>query len=86
MKELSQPGASGVDLGWKQNGERDIKETMDSEVSITLGTALRWLWSYPIVNEDTHCAVLMDPVKGRFIYAGKFPVLSAEEENILWEH
>jgi hypothetical protein len=86
VKESSQPGASGVHLRWKQNGEKNIKETMDSEVSITLGTALRWLWSYPIVNEDTHYAVLMDPVKGRFIYAGKFPVLSAEEENILWEH
>jgi hypothetical protein len=84
--EPSRPGGPQLDLRWKQNGKKSINENMNSNVSITLGTALRWLWSYPIVNEDTHYAVLMDPVKGRFIYAGKFPVLSSEEEDVLWKH
>ena len=86
VKESSQSGGQPLQLSWKQNREKSAKEDLDSEASITLGTALRWLWSYPIVNEDTHYAVLMDPTKGKFVYAGKFPVLSPEEEHILWEH
>ncbi|KAJ5851330.1 uncharacterized protein N7529_010715 [Penicillium soppii] len=80
VTESSQSGTKALHMK-----KTSIEENQEPEVSITLGTALRWLWSYPIVNEDTHYAVLMDPVKGRFKYAGKFPVLSAEEEDLLWE-
>ncbi|CAI7571001.1 unnamed protein product [Penicillium viridicatum] len=57
-------------LTWKRNTK--IREE-ESEVSVTLGTVLGWLCSDPIVNEDTHYAVLMDPVEGRFLYSGQFP-------------
>lgn len=50
-----------------------MKEDPESEVSVTLGTVLGWLCSNPIVNEDTHYAVLMDLVEDRFIYSGQFP-------------
>jgi hypothetical protein len=61
-----------------------VEPGADLEMSITQDTALRWLWSYPIVNEDTHYAVLMNPVEGNFIYAGLFPVIQdgdGTEEN-----
>ncbi|KAJ5775194.1 uncharacterized protein N7511_000205 [Penicillium nucicola] len=56
----------------------------EPEIAITQDTALRWLWSYPIVNEDTHYSVLMDPVEGSFIYAGLFPVLPEGDGEIPW--
>ncbi|OQE24976.1 hypothetical protein PENFLA_c009G06108 [Penicillium flavigenum] len=59
-------------LKWKRNTKMGWKDP-ESEVSVTLGTVLGWLCSDPIVNEDTHYAVLMDPVEGRFIYSGQFP-------------
>ncbi|KAJ5470009.1 hypothetical protein N7530_007366 [Penicillium desertorum] len=59
-------------LKWKRNTKMGWEDP-ESEVSVTLGTVLGWLCSDPIVNEDTHYAVLMDPVEGRFIYSGQFP-------------
>ncbi|KAJ5146383.1 uncharacterized protein N7515_000947 [Penicillium bovifimosum] len=60
-------------LRWKRNTEGEYPPESETEVSATLGTVLGWLCADPIVNRDTHYAVLMDPVEGRFIYAGQFP-------------
>jgi hypothetical protein len=71
-------------LRQRQDTSSGVEPGADLEMSITQDTALRWLWSYPIVNEDTHYAVLMNPVEGNFIYAGLFPVIQdgdGTEEN-----
>ncbi|KAJ5795174.1 hypothetical protein N7457_001773 [Penicillium paradoxum] len=73
VKEAALPQRQPTHLRWKRNTDMGWQDPSESEVSITLGTMLGWLCSYPIVNEDTHYAVLMDPAEGRFIYAGKFP-------------
>ncbi|CAI7595173.1 unnamed protein product [Penicillium discolor] len=64
------PRSQAMHLKWKRN--TNIREE-ESEVSVTLGTVLGWLCSDPIVNEDTHYAVLMDPAEGKFLYSGQFP-------------
>ncbi|KAJ5958194.1 uncharacterized protein N7479_005344 [Penicillium vulpinum] len=71
IKEVAIPRSQSIHLKWKRNTK--IGEDLESKVSVTLGTVLGWLCSDPIVNEDTHYAVLMDPVEGRFIYSGQFP-------------
>ncbi|CRL30604.1 unnamed protein product [Penicillium camemberti] len=71
VKNDALPRSQAMHLKWKRNTK--IREE-ESEVSVTLGTVLGWLCSDPIVNEDTHYAVLMDPVEGRFLYSGQFPV------------
>ncbi|KAJ5416704.1 uncharacterized protein N7487_000254 [Penicillium crustosum] len=70
VKNDSLPRSQAMHLKWKRNTK--IREE-ESEVSVTLGTVLGWLFSDPIVNEDTHYAVLMDPIQGRFLYSGQFP-------------
>ncbi|CAI7596871.1 unnamed protein product [Penicillium crustosum] len=70
VKNDSLPRSQAMHLKWKRNTK--IREE-ESEVSVTLGTVLGWLCSDPIVNEDTHYAVLMDPIQGRFLYSGQFP-------------
>ncbi|CAI7626145.1 unnamed protein product [Penicillium glandicola] len=71
VKNASLPHSRPIHLEWKRN--TTMGDDSESEVSVTLGTVLGWLCSDPIVNEDTHYAVLMDPVEGRFIYSGQFP-------------
>ncbi|KAK4868778.1 hypothetical protein LT330_006980 [Penicillium expansum] len=75
VKNAALPHSQPVHLKWKRN--TNIGEDPESEVSVTLGTVLGWLCSDPIVNEDTHYAVLMDPAEGRFIYSGQFPANSS---------
>jgi hypothetical protein len=67
-------GTHSMQLRKRQDMPSGVEPGTELEMSITQDTALRWLWSYPIVNEDTHYAVLMDPVEGNFIYTGLFPV------------
>jgi hypothetical protein len=72
IKNAAVPRSESIHLTWKRNTKAGWEDGA-SEVSVTLGTVLGWLCSNPIVNEDTHYAVLMDPVEGRFIYSGQFP-------------
>ena len=67
-------GTHSMQLRKRQDMPSGVEPGTELEMSITQDTALRWLWSYPIVNEDTHYAVLMDPVEGNCIYTGLFPV------------
>ncbi|KAJ5462744.1 hypothetical protein N7475_007688 [Penicillium sp. IBT 31633x] len=85
IKETSLPRSRPIHLRWKRNTEMGWEDPPGSEVSITLGTVLSWLFAYPIVNEDTHYAVLMDPVEGRFIYAGQFPASTGSHEHVFLE-
>lgn len=43
-----------------------------SEVAITPQEALQWLTTYPVVNEDTHYAALMDPAEGKIIWVSQY--------------
>ncbi|KXG49645.1 uncharacterized protein PGRI_056130 [Penicillium griseofulvum] len=72
VKNAAVPRSESIHLTWKRNTKVGWEDGA-SEVSVTLGTVLGWLFSNPIVNEDTHYAVLMDPAEGRFIYSGQFP-------------
>ncbi|KAJ5365802.1 hypothetical protein N7517_008688 [Penicillium concentricum] len=72
VKNAAVPRSQSIHLEWKRNTKVGWEDGA-SEVSVTLGTVLGWLCSDPIVNGDTHYAVLMDPVEGRFIYSGQFP-------------
>ncbi|KAJ5317990.1 hypothetical protein PENANT_c004G10089 [Penicillium antarcticum] len=73
--------AHSMQLRQRQDMPSGTEPSPEPEISITQDTALRWLWSYPIVNEDTHYAVLMDPVEGSFIYTGLFPVLREGDDR-----
>lgn len=85
VKEAALPQRRPTHLRWKRNTETGWEDPSESEVSITLGTVLSWLSSYPIVNEDTHYAVVMDPAEGRFIYSGQFPVSTTSHEHVFLE-
>jgi hypothetical protein len=84
-KEAALSSAQPMHLRWKRNTETGCEYPPESEVSATLGTVLRWLCADPIVNEDTHYAVLMDPVEGRFIYAGQFPASRTLRDHVFLE-
>ncbi|KAJ5562953.1 hypothetical protein N7535_002602 [Penicillium sp. DV-2018c] len=81
MKEAATSSTQPLHLRWKRNTETGCEYPPESEVSATLGTVLGWLCADPIVNGDTHYAVLMDPVEGRFIYAGLFPASKTSQDH-----
>lgn len=43
-----------------------------SNMAISPQEALRWLTTYPVVNEDTHYATLMDPTEGNFFWISQY--------------
>jgi hypothetical protein len=43
-----------------------------SDKAITPQEALTWLTTYPIVNEDTHYATLMDPSEGKLFWVSLY--------------
>lgn len=57
-----------VDLGISElRGDADR-----SDKAITPQEALSWLTTYPIVNEDTHYATLMNPSEGNFFWVSLY--------------
>ncbi|KAJ5723606.1 beta subunit of N-acylethanolamine-hydrolyzing acid amidase-domain-containing protein [Penicillium malachiteum] len=44
----------------------------DSDVAITKTTLVKWLTTFPVVNETTHYATIMDPCKGEISWIRRY--------------
>ncbi|KAJ5735847.1 beta subunit of N-acylethanolamine-hydrolyzing acid amidase-domain-containing protein [Penicillium malachiteum] len=44
----------------------------DSDVAITKTTLVKWLTTFPVVNETTHYAAIMDPCKGEIAWIRRY--------------
>ncbi|KAK2748507.1 hypothetical protein FQN57_000640 [Myotisia sp. PD_48] len=45
----------------------------DTQVTATASEIINWTCVYPITNEMTHFACLMDPIDGKFVWATRYP-------------
>lgn len=48
---------------------------------ITTQTLEKWLRSYPVTNECTHFAAIMDPLYGTFVFLERGPEEEEEDES-----
>lgn len=52
---------------------RSRKSIVGGRTAITQNTVVDWLNTYPITNESTHYALLMDPKAGEIVWAKHYP-------------
>ncbi|QKX62438.1 uncharacterized protein TRUGW13939_09599 [Talaromyces rugulosus] len=55
-------------LRLRQRREHTANETC-ADVAITQNEAIEWLTTYPVLNESTHYAAIMDPTRGKVVWA-----------------
>ena len=53
----------------------------DSDVSVTQKEIISWLTTYPVLNETTHYATIMDPSKGKVAWLRQYDPSEWEEVN-----
>lgn len=41
-------------------------------MAIMQNEAVAWLTTYPVLNESTHYAVVMDPAEGKVVWAKRY--------------
>ncbi|KAJ6107516.1 beta subunit of N-acylethanolamine-hydrolyzing acid amidase-domain-containing protein [Penicillium sp. IBT 18751x] len=44
----------------------------DNDLAITQKEAISWLTTYPVLNEETHYAGIMDPSEGKFVWVKRY--------------
>ncbi|USP72875.1 uncharacterized protein yc1106_00149 [Curvularia clavata] len=59
---------------WSQRQARQAKRGQPAATGVTLVTLRRWVETYPVCNEVTHFACIMDPSQGVFRWVRKFEV------------
>ncbi|KAI9728067.1 MAG: hypothetical protein M1834_007783 [Cirrosporium novae-zelandiae] len=62
---------------------RALEEGDDSGVSIKTKSLIGWVNRWPITNESTHYATLMDPTDGRILWAKAYPTPPQEPVGYL---
>jgi hypothetical protein len=60
-------------LRLRQRREQTANETC-ADVAITQDEAIEWLTTYPVLNESTHYAVIMDPARGKVVWAERYNI------------
>lgn len=84
LVEESQGRKEGIESKWKKaeaSFRRRRKDTnrgdADAAVSVTESQLVKWVEAWPITNESTHYATIMDPLAGDFVYLKRYlePVL-----------
>jgi len=71
MTKLWECSAKSGDSGKRSKGGRN---------AITQNTVSGWLNNYPITNESTHYALLMDPKAGKIVWVKHYP-----DPQALWD-
>ncbi|KAJ5689245.1 beta subunit of N-acylethanolamine-hydrolyzing acid amidase-domain-containing protein [Penicillium macrosclerotiorum] len=66
LRKKREEAEAGVET--HRTSERN-DSNFDSEVAIKPKEAISWLTTYPIVNEETHYATVMDPLRGKIKWA-----------------
>jgi hypothetical protein len=64
-----------IEKKWRKIVTRYCKENpwaTEDDASLAVGDLQRWMVSYPIVNECTHYAVIMDPKKGELVWCRRW--------------
>lgn len=57
---------------WRQRQARQAKRGQPAAAGVTLTTLRKWIEGYPVCNEVTHFACIMDPSQGVFRWVRKF--------------
>ncbi|KAJ6022198.1 beta subunit of N-acylethanolamine-hydrolyzing acid amidase-domain-containing protein [Penicillium herquei] len=71
----------------EQKAEAEAKRVIllnpddDSDVSISKTTLVKWVTTFPVVNETTHYATIMDPCKGEIAWIRRYDANNWIEEE-----
>ncbi|KAJ5573742.1 beta subunit of N-acylethanolamine-hydrolyzing acid amidase-domain-containing protein [Penicillium hispanicum] len=80
-QHLAEPAGTRSSLRLRQRREEQEAETQrldefdaddESKVSITEKQTTTWLTTFPVLNETTHYAAIMDPTQGRFAWVRQY--------------
>lgn len=55
-----------------QQRRGSIFHSDDNDLAITQKEAISWLTTYPVLNEETHYASIMDPSEGRMVWVKRY--------------
>jgi hypothetical protein len=63
-----------IEKNWVEAAQRNLNENRAREydVGVELAEVQRWMGQYPIANECTHFACVMDPVNGEIPWARRW--------------
>lgn len=64
-----------MEKNWKKavaKYRRENPRAKEDDVSVTLKEVQKWMKSYPVANECTHYAVVMDPKKGEIVWLRRY--------------
>lgn len=58
---------------WKESSKTAVQGELESHVGpVTRDTLAEWLGTYPVTNEETHYAVIMDAKDGKVVWAERY--------------
>ena len=76
MQDLIEDGLERKTMAvkfWKESSKMAVQGELGSHVEpVTRDTLADWLGTYPITNEETHYAVIMDAKDGKVVWAERY--------------
>ncbi|KAJ5176872.1 beta subunit of N-acylethanolamine-hydrolyzing acid amidase-domain-containing protein [Penicillium canariense] len=91
IDQLDQPQGSRSSMRLRKKREEEAEEAerlrasmrvaADDSVAVTKKEAISWLTTFPVLNETTHYATIMDPSKGKVAWVRRFDPDEWEEAN-----
>lgn len=78
LSDQPQGSRSSLRLRRKKEEEAEMERRQasmsrdDSDLAISAKEAISWLTTYPVVNEETHYATIMDPSEGKVVWVTRY--------------